>query len=60
MEGRIHGGQPCGRHHVEALRAEALAVQKELRIAATAGEITDEVQSIQFSAPENAKAQPAA
>ena len=31
--------------------AEALAVQKELRIAAAAGEVTDEMQTIHFANP---------
>ena len=37
-----------------------LAIEQELRIAAAAGEVTDEVQTIHFRSPENAKAQPAA
>ena len=40
--------------------AEALAVQKELRIAAAAGEVTDEMQTVHSRTLQNAKAQPAA
>src|SRR5260221_7775974 len=60
VEGRIHGGQARGFHHRNALCAKARAVEKALRIAAAAGEVTDEMQTVHFFyAPQNAKAQPA-
>jgi hypothetical protein len=58
MEGGVHGRKTGRGHHLEAFGAEALAVQKELRIAAAAGEVTDEMQTIHFRTLQNAKAQP--
>jgi hypothetical protein len=58
VERRVHGRETGGLHHSEAFGAEALAVQKELRIAAAAGEVTDEMQTIHFRTLQNAKAQP--
>jgi hypothetical protein len=58
VESCVHGREAGRFHHLEAFRAEALAVQKELRIAAAAGEVTDEMQTIHFSILQNAKAQP--
>jgi hypothetical protein len=60
VEGRVHGRKTGRGHHLEALGAEALAVQKELRVAAAAGEVTDEMQTVHSHTLQNAKAQPAA
>jgi hypothetical protein len=59
MERRIHGREAGGLDHRDAFRLEAGAVQEELRVAAAAGEITDEVQTVHLHPPQNAKAQPA-
>src|SRR5690606_5751431 len=58
MKAGVHGGEARGGHHVEDLGAKALAVQKELRVAAAAGEVTDEMQTIHARTLQNAKAQP--
>ena len=51
VEGRVHGREAGRSHHFEALRAEALSVEEELRIAAAAGEVTDEMQTVHFPCP---------
>jgi hypothetical protein len=56
MEAHADRGEACGLDHFDAFRAEALAVQKELRIAAAAGEVTDEMQAIHLRTLQNAKA----
>jgi hypothetical protein len=59
VEGRVHGRETGGRNHLEASGAEALAIEEKLRIAAAAGEVTDEMQTVHFSILQNAKAKPA-
>src|SRR5712664_1121660 len=46
-------------HQLQALGAEFLALEKELRIAAAAGQVADQMQAVHSSTPQNAKAQPA-
>ena len=55
----VHGREAGGLDHLDAFRAELLAVQKELRIAAAAGEVTDEMQTVHLFTLQNAKAKPA-
>jgi hypothetical protein len=59
MESRVHGGKAGRGHHLEALGAEGLAIEQELRVAAAAGEVTDEMQTVHLSHLQNAKARPA-
>src|SRR5437870_4653996 len=59
VEGNAHRRETGSLDHRDALCAEALAVQKELRIAAAAGEVTDEMQTVHFFILQNAKARPA-
>src|SRR5207244_9063507 len=58
VEAHADGRETAALHHRDAFGAEALAVQKELRIAAAAGEVTDEMQTVHFFTLQNAKAQP--
>src|SRR3979490_2853670 len=46
-------------HQLHALGAELLTLEKELRIAAAAGQVADKMQTVHSSTPQNAKAQPA-
>jgi hypothetical protein len=59
MEGGVHGGETGSLDHGQALGAETCAIKQELRIAAAAGEVTDEMQTVHLFTPKNAKAQPA-
>ena len=59
MKGNADRRETRSLDHLDALCAEALAVQKELRIAAAAGEVTDEMQTVHFVTLQNAKAKPA-
>ena len=52
VEGRVHGREAGAASTISRhFGAEALAVQKELRIAAAAGEVTDEMQTVHFFIP---------
>jgi hypothetical protein len=60
MKARVHRREPGRGDEAYAGIAHACSVEKELRIAAAAGEVTDEMQTIHFRTLQNAKAQPAA
>src|SRR3989449_6043074 len=59
MEAHADGGEAGGLHQPDALGAEFLPLEKELRIAAAAGQVADKMQTVHSSTPQNAKAQPA-
>src|SRR2546422_4012950 len=59
MEAHADGRKTGRLNQLHALGAEFLALEKELRIAAAAGEVTDKMQAVHSSTPQNAKAQPA-
>src|SRR5205823_738088 len=59
VKGDADGGETGGFDHRDAFRAEAFAVQKVVRIAAAASEVTDEMQAVHFFILQNAKAKPA-
>src|SRR3989442_9722526 len=59
MEAHADGGETGGLHPPDALSAEFLALENELRIAAAAGQVADKMQTVHSSTPQNAKAQPA-
>src|SRR5437879_7707702 len=59
MEAHADGRETGRLHQLHALGAEFLALEKELRIAAAAGEVADKMQTVHSSTPQNAKAQPA-
>ncbi len=59
VEGNADRGEAGSLDQLGALGAKTLAVEKELRVAAAAGEVTDEMQAVHFFVLQNAKAKPA-
>ena len=51
VEAGVHDGQARSAHEIEAHRLEALGVAQQLRLAATAVQITDEMQPVHARAP---------
>src|SRR2546430_15876683 len=59
MEAHADGRETGRLHQRHALGAEFLALEKELRIAAAASQVADQMETVHSSTPQNAKAQPA-
>jgi hypothetical protein len=51
VEAHAHDREPRGIDELDALFAESLSVEQELRIAAAAAEVTDEMQTVHFLSP---------